>query len=53
MNVDDLPVPKLAAAETAREPAIKAILSDTNTAMTVSGRCATQGADPLPQCLAR
>jgi hypothetical protein len=40
MNVDDLPVPKLAAAETERESPIEAILSDTNTAMTVSGRCA-------------
>jgi len=40
MNVDDLPVPKLAAAETERESAIEAILSDTKTAMTMSGRCA-------------
>jgi hypothetical protein len=53
MNVDDLPVPKLAAAETERESAIEAILSDTKTAMTMSGRFATQGAGLLPQCLAR
>ena len=40
MNVDELSVPKLAAAETEREPAIEAMLSDTKTAMTLSGRCA-------------
>jgi hypothetical protein len=34
MNVDGLPAPKLAAAETERESAIEAILSDTKTAMT-------------------
>ena len=34
MNVDGLPVPKLAAAETERESAIEAIPSDTKTAMT-------------------
>jgi hypothetical protein len=34
MNVDGLPVPKVAAAETERESAIEAILSDTKTAMT-------------------
>ena len=40
MNVDELSVPKLAAAETECESAIEAILSDTNTEVTVSGRCA-------------
>ena len=34
MNVGDLPVPKLAAAETEYESAIEAILYDTKTAMT-------------------
>jgi hypothetical protein len=34
MNVDDLPVPELAAPETERESAIETILSDTKTAMT-------------------
>ena len=40
MNVDGLPIPKFAAAETELESTIEAILSDTKTAMTVSGRCA-------------
>ena len=40
MNVDGLPIPKFAAAETELESTIEAILSDTKTAMTMSGRCA-------------
>jgi hypothetical protein len=40
MNVGDLPVPKLAAAETEYESAIEAILSDAKASVTVSGRCA-------------
>ena len=34
MNVDGLPIPKFAAAETELESTIEAILSDTKTAMT-------------------
>jgi hypothetical protein len=37
MNVDDLPVPKLAATETEHESATEATLAGTKTAMTMSG----------------
>ena len=47
MNVNGLPVPQLAAAETERESATETILSDTKTAMTRAAASLVPHADQL------